>query len=216
MRSSCPVCRDIEIDDGKSGIRLLHPTASQLFDPRHSPPFCRSPTIEARLAMTAARAPAMRSTAHHFTLAFLTGASSPPELLSRFFSAHDPRIIEHGPPWAAERLPFVGREFRGRNGKGKSGETCDDYFDLLGENLALEVQDSELPAANGLAVDADVGVVLVRCRAWLAHAHTERRWEERFVMVLSEFDERGATFGLLEIWADNLSAWEAATERKSP
>ncbi|OJD40647.1 transcription elongation factor s-ii protein [Diplodia corticola] len=171
------------------------------------------------MADTTSRYDVLRSVAQKFSDAFVSGSLPPPELLAEYFVAKDARIIEHGPEWAQKRLPFVGTLFRGRRSSNTaidSSTTCDDYFDLLGAKLALHAHEKTLPAENAYVVDTNArhspdqgaGAVLVKCHAALSSVQTKRTWEEHFVFVLSGFDGDGK-IGQLEIWADNLNAWQA-------
>lgn len=58
------------------------------------------------------KADRMRVTAEAFCKAFVSGAA-PSETLNNYFTSN-PKILEHGPAWATERLPFLGVLFQGR------------------------------------------------------------------------------------------------------
>lgn len=164
----------------------------------------------------------LRSVAQEFCKAFIYGGTAPPQLLSQYFSA-SPQILEHGPEWITERLPFAGQQFEGRRSASSPGneKTCDDYFDLLGATLSLQPHENSLPEQDCYVVDsqtkyggaAQPGAVVVRAHARLGCAHNDSTWEEHFVFILSQFDEEGK-IGKLEIWADNLSAWVAVGPKK--
>ena len=55
------------------------------------------------------------------------------------------------------------------------------------------------------------GMVLVKAKAQLAGVKSGKGWEEDFVFLFSDFDGEGK-IGSMEIWADNLSAWEGVGE----
>lgn len=161
--------------------------------------------------MTAAtsRADLLRSTAESFCKAFVSGAS-PTEILDRYFTANA-SILEHGPSWAAERLPFLGRIFQGRRYDGyttKSRSTCDDYYDLLTSTLSFHPTEKTVPSRNQFLVDAEAkstsqngldGAVSVKLQAKFKSVKTGKEWEEEFVYVLSDFDQDGK-IGRQELW----------------
>jgi len=165
------------------------------------------------------RSTLLREKSRQFSEAFIHGTLPPDQLLSQFMTSA-PQIIEHGSQEAQKRLPFVGTLFTGRRSStSPSKSTCDDYFDLLGATLALHSHEKSLPEENGYVVDPEAvfpdvegkGVVLVKAHARLSSVGSGRSWEEHFVFLLSGFDGEGR-IGKLEIWADNLSAWEAVGE----
>lgn len=169
--------------------------------------------------------------ARAFCAAF--GSSKPPspqKILDEHFRPEEPssapalpwpRITEHGPEFARDRLPFLGRTFHGR-------DECLEYFRLLGEVLKLGGDGASFPAKDeGYAIDvhamsddflwgrqegregvgwANKGVVSVVGHAIFTSVKTDRSWEETFTYRLSGFDEDG-NVGHWEIWADPLSAW---------
>lgn len=172
-------------------------------------------------AATTARADLIRDTAESFCKAFVSGAS-PTETLDKYFTVN-PSITEHGPHWAAERLPFLGRTFRGRRRQisdtdhrsSKNSLTCDDYYDLLTSTLSFHPTEKTLPPRDQFMVDVDAespsghkGVVTVKLQAEFKSVKTGRGWNETFIYVLSDFDE-GGRIGSQELWADPLSAWVA-------
>ncbi|KAF2234530.1 hypothetical protein EV356DRAFT_532838 [Viridothelium virens] len=152
----------------------------------------------------------LRSQTNAFSRAF-TSNLTPSEILDRFFVADTPRITEHGPSWAASRLPFLGKTFEGR-------AACEEYFNILGEVLEFSPYKDTFPDANGFVVDPDAdpgegikgrkGVVHVKAKAKFLAKTTGIAWEEEFAYRLSAFDEEGR-FEHWEIWADPLSAWNA-------
>ena len=174
---------------------------------------------------TASHADLMRSTAESFCNAFISGAS-PKEMLDNYFTSN-PKIHEHGPSWATERLPFLGRTFQGRRrqishsaSSSSSGTTCDDYYDLLTATLSFHPTDKTLPSSDQFIVDAEAtspggetkGVVTIKLQAEFKSITTGKGWEEEFVYVLSDFDNDGK-IGSQELWADPLSAWVAVGEK---
>lgn len=171
----------------------------------------------------AARANKIRSTAVSFCDAFTSGVA-PTEMLDKYFTAN-PSIHEHGPSWAAERLPFLGNTFRGRRQQSSTGgphspggTTCDDYYDLLTATLSFHPTKNTVPPGNQFVVDAEAmspggekGAVTIKLQAEFKSIKTGKGWEEEFVYVLSDFDEDGK-IGRQELWADPLSAWVAVGE----
>ena len=159
---------------------------------------------------TLSKAERMRSTALDFCRSFGAGLSGP-ECLDKFFTPN-PKITEHGPHWANERLPFLARTFTGRrHGQPKeegSTTTCDDYYDLLTSTLALVPGTVTVPSKHDVAADPDHGIVTVPLQAKFKSVKTGKAWLEKFVYVLSDFDEDGK-IGYQQLWADPLSAWLA-------
>ncbi|KAK4691214.1 hypothetical protein P7C71_g5738, partial [Lecanoromycetidae sp. Uapishka_2] len=156
------------------------------------------------------KADRMRDTAEAFCKAFVSGLS-PSETLDKFFTSN-PKIFEHGPSWATERLPFLGVVFQGRrterNSDASEHATCDDYYDLLTSTLSFHPNDDTIPSKEKFMVDPVVGSVTIKLHAKFASVKTGKSWEEDFVYVLSEFDEN-LKIGSQELWADPLSAWMA-------
>lgn len=153
-----------------------------------------------------------------FTAAFLDLPNNPPDkILAEHFTHEDPRITEHGPSWADERLPFLGKTFSGKEG-------CMEYFRLLSETLEFIPSKDTFPPKEGFVVDDRAssgtghagegkgwdgrGVVSVVGRGKFRAVKTGKSWEEQFIYKLSDFDEHGK-IGHWEIWADPLSAWIA-------
>ena len=164
------------------------------------------------------RAAQIKSTSESFCKAFISGAAAPTEILDKYFTANA-KICEHGPSWAATRLPFLGKTFQGRrqqNSSNNNGSTCDDYYDLLSSTLSFHPTDRTLPSSDQFVVDSEAvgpggglkGVVTIKLHAEFKSVRTGKGWEEEFVYVLSEFDEDGK-IGCQELWADPLSAWVA-------
>jgi len=156
------------------------------------------------------KADLMRSIAYDFCSAFVRG-SPPLEILDKYFTANA-IIIEHGPAWAKTRLPFLATPFQGRrspqNSDKPTGDTCDDYYDLLTSTLRFFPLPNTLPTKEELMIDPERGTVTVKMHAFFASIETGVGWEEDFLYVLSQFDERGK-IGSQELWADPLSAWQA-------
>lgn len=152
----------------------------------------------------------LRSTAEGFCKAFIAKAP-PSDTLDKYFIAN-PKILEHGPEWANERLPFLGVTFEGRRPSSKahetSGRTCDDYYDLLTSLLSFHPAEDTLPPREEFMVDPVRKTVTIMLHARFASVRTGKSWEEDFVYVLSDFDE-DFKIGSQELWADPLSAWVA-------
>ena len=156
------------------------------------------------------KAEAIRDTAETFCKAFVAG-SPPSETLDKYFTSNA-KILEHGPIWATERLPFLGITFQGRSSQKFANaslkNTCDDYYDLLTSVLSFHPSDDTMPPKEELMVDPKRGTVTIKLHAKFASIRTGKSWEEDFVYVLSEFDE-DYKIGSQELWADPLSAWMA-------
>ena len=184
---------------------------------------CRLGRVLTTMTAATSRADLLRSTAESFCKAFVSGAS-PTEMLDIYFTSN-PSITEHGPLWAAERLPFLGKTFWGRRQQNSlsspapsSGSTCDDYYDLLTSTLSFHPTEKTLPSSDQFVVDAEVrsasgkkGAVTVKLQAEFRSIKTGKGWTEEFVYVLSDFDDEGK-IGCQELWADPLSAWVAVGE----
>ncbi|KAG8527070.1 uncharacterized protein KY384_008499 [Bacidia gigantensis] len=161
--------------------------------------------------MAEARGEQMRQTAYTFCQTFAAGVSGR-DCLDKFF-IQQPRIKEHGPFWATDRLPFLAHVFSGRRvGNDGDGKTCDDYYDLLMSVLAVEPDSLLIPPKESFAVDAELGIVTVKLHAKFRSIKTGKAWEEDFVYVLSDFDDDGKYIGFQQLWADPLSAWVAVGE----
>ncbi|EKG22277.1 hypothetical protein MPH_00344 [Macrophomina phaseolina MS6] len=109
------------------------------------------------------RATLLRSSAHAFCKA-LVSPPPPKDLLSQYFtsasSSAPPRIHEHGPHWAAKRLPFLGRTFEGT-------DECVKYFEVLSQTLRMKLDGSSFPGPEGFVVDleGDAGAAARRGKA---------------------------------------------------
>lgn len=159
------------------------------------------------------KAERLRSKAYEFCNAFVAG-ESPTRILDQYFTP-TARILEHGPVWAQERLPFLGQTFQGRGptlaGDRSVKHTCDQYYDLLSATLTFHPTKDTVPPKEDFLVDPEQGTVTVKLRARFASVQTGKSWEEEFVYILSEFDDDGK-IGSQELWADPLSAWMAVQE----
>ena len=156
------------------------------------------------------KAHSIRDTAEAFCKAFIAG-SSPAEILDNYFTTNA-KILEHGPAWAADRLPFLGTKFQGRRIQKFSNtslkNSCDDYYDLLTSVLSFHPEENMLPPKEEFMVDPKRGTVTIKLHAEFASIRTGKSWVEDFVYVLSEFDENHK-IGSQELWADPLSAYMA-------
>lgn len=158
------------------------------------------------MTAAASRADLLRSTAESFCKAFVSGIS-PTEILDDYFTLNA-SITEHGPSWATERLPFLGRTFQGRRQRDSAhsnGSTCDDYYNLLTSTLSFHPTAKTLPSSDQFLVDPEAagtngkGSVTVKMQAEFKSVRTGKGWEEEFVYVLSEFDGEGK-IGCQELW----------------
>lgn len=168
---------------------------------------------------TSSKGDVLRNNVQSFCEALFGGSTPPPRMLDTYFTC-DAKITEHGQTWVAERLPFVGKTFRGRRNtldEQASDDTCDKYFDLLGATLLFHPHEKTLPPPEGYVVDAGTdyrggkpgsGAVMVKANSRLSAIKSGMSWEEDFVFVFSDFGEDGK-IGSMEIWADNLSGWMA-------
>ncbi|KAK3953331.1 hypothetical protein QBC32DRAFT_339173 [Pseudoneurospora amorphoporcata] len=119
----------------------------------------------------------------------------PPEILTKHFTSKtdDIIVLEHGLPRLA---PFLGREYRGKDG-------FLEYFKTIGEQLSYK----GMRFSNYL-VDAEVRKVSVRGQAVFTNTKTGQSWDEVFTYVL-EFDE-AARVRKYEVWADSGAAYLAS------
>jgi len=132
--------------------------------------------------------------------------------LRTFFVPEGAKITEHGPRWARKKLPFLGQTFEDSGG-------CMQYFERLGKTLSMQLPEDAFPPDEELCVDADAkingseltGVVCVSGRGRFEHRGSGWGWDEKFMYRLSGFDEDGRVTHW-EIWADPLSAMEAANQ----
>jgi hypothetical protein len=143
-----------------------------------------------------------------FCTAFLNPANNSPErILDEHFTGNDPRIIEHGPIWAQNRLAYLARPFRGKN----EGLW---YFRLQSETVVFQPDAHTFAGSEGIVVDPEAlipggvgrGMAIVMGKAKYHAVKSGQSWEARFVWRLSGFDEEGK-IGLWEVWGDALSAW---------
>jgi hypothetical protein len=154
-------------------------------------------------AMASTKNDKLREVATGFCAAFLS-PPPPSELLEKYFTSNNPKITEHGPEWARERLPFLAKTFSGKDG-------CEEYFKLMGGTLEVSLDDDAFPDAKGFVVNADANAVTVVGKGRFTSRKTGNGWDEQFIHKFSEFDEHGK-IGHWEIWADPLSAWVAVGE----
>ena len=160
----------------------------------------------------------IRNMAHDFCQALIT--KPPNEILDKYMVS-EPKITEHGPEWARERLPFLGKTFEGRKG-------CDRYFELLSDTLKMDLNEKSFPSLAGCSADAEAeartgadelvseraGIVSLVGKGRFTSLKTGKSWEEKFIYRLSGFDGDGK-IGHWEIWADPLSAWVAVGDETS-
>lgn len=145
----------------------------------------------------------MRQNANQFLQSF--GNVSPEELLGRHFSAKEGEreIHEHGPAWAASKLPFLGRTFKGT-------EACVEYFSLLSSTLKMHPGTQPFPDLEEFVVDEKADCVTVKLPSVIFESvQTGKTWEEANMQVFSGWDKTGQRFRKWEVFADPLSAWMA-------
>ncbi|KAH9900515.1 hypothetical protein F4778DRAFT_791782 [Xylariomycetidae sp. FL2044] len=138
--------------------------------------------------------------AQSFCTAFAEKKLSPDEIITSYFSSSSPdqdeeeEILahEHGLPQLA---PFLGRDFRGRDG-------IREYFDTVA--ACLDYDDMRF---DEYVVDAAAAKVCVRGRARFTSRATGQGWDEVFTYALA-FDGAGKV-KRYEIWADSGAAWLA-------
>ena len=155
------------------------------------------------------RSERLRDTAEAFCKAFVAG-EHPTRILDKYFTK-DAKILEHGPSWAHERLPFLGQIFQGRSSpQAATADTCDRYYEILTSILSFHPDEHTVPRKKAFMVDVNLGTVTVKLHAKFSSVKTGKSWVEDFVYVLSEFDDDGK-IGSQELWADPLSAWMAVS-----
>ncbi|KAI1808767.1 hypothetical protein F4811DRAFT_183907 [Daldinia bambusicola] len=119
---------------------------------------------------------------------------SPDEILSHFStSSADISAYEHG---LEELAPFLGREFRGRDG-------VREYFDTISSCLSYE----DMRFAD-YVVDAAENRVAVRGAARFTWTATGESWDEVFAYALKFDDQHKVTS--YEVWADSGAAYLAS------
>ncbi|KAK6952801.1 hypothetical protein Daesc_005095 [Daldinia eschscholtzii] len=118
---------------------------------------------------------------------------SPDEILSHFSSSSDPLAYEHG---LKELTPFLGREFRGRDG-------VREYFSTISSCLSYE----DMRFAD-YVVDAVENRVAVRGTARFTWTATGESWDEVFAYALG-FDDQHKVVSY-EVWADSGAAYLAS------
>ena len=196
----------------RTNKRIYHEVNSNyFFSSKDSVPF-KMATPHAHNEVAKTRYTLLKDRTQAFCAAFLDLPNNPPEkILDAHFTEDNPRITEHGPQWANERLPFLGETFTGR-------VECLKYFESLAETLEFIPNEDTFPGREGIIVDdrASVGatgkgkggVVSVVGQARFKAIETGESWDEKFIYRLSEFHQDGK-IGHWEIWADPLSAWVA-------
>ncbi|KAK3990209.1 hypothetical protein QBC44DRAFT_325867 [Cladorrhinum sp. PSN332] len=118
----------------------------------------------------------------------------PDEILSHFTSTESNIVvIEHGLPRLA---PFLGREFRGKDGLQK-------YLHAISEFLTYKNM-----RFSNYVVDTEARKVSVRGEATFTWSSTGQSWEEVFTYVL-EFDGNDKV-EKYEVWADSGAAYLAS------
>ncbi|KAF2214036.1 hypothetical protein CERZMDRAFT_38463 [Cercospora zeae-maydis SCOH1-5] len=152
------------------------------------------------LPPTTDRASKLIATSHAFAKALETPLS-PEDLLSKFFTS-SPKITEHGPAWARNRLPFIAKTYFGP-------DEFVEYFKTLSEVLFMKPDPT--PAIEQFAVQVNAGLVIVQGAGGFKSVKTGKSWKETFIWKFSEFDQEGK-IGHWEIWADPLSAWNAVND----
>ena len=173
---------------------------------------CDMTTSNAHNEVAQTRYSLLKDRIQSFCSAFFDLSNNPPKkILDEHFTSDDPKITEHGPEWANERLPFLGKTFTSR-------EQCLKYFELLADTLEFIPNEHTFPGREGIIVDVDAGVdgsgndiagvVSVVGQAKFKAVKSGESWDEQFIYRLSGFDEDGK-IGHWEIWADPLSAWVA-------
>ncbi|OTA52636.1 hypothetical protein K449DRAFT_402443 [Hypoxylon sp. EC38] len=115
------------------------------------------------------------------------------EILSHFSSSDNIVAYEHGLP---ELAPFLGREFRGREG-------VQEYFETVSSCLSYE----NMRFADYI-VDAVENRVAVRGTAKFMWTANGESWDEVFAYALKFDDERKVVS--YEIWADSGAAYLAS------
>ncbi|OTB08330.1 hypothetical protein M426DRAFT_51981 [Hypoxylon sp. CI-4A] len=121
---------------------------------------------------------------------------APDEILAHFSGSPDVLAYEHG---LKELAPFLGREFRGRDG-------VQAYFEAIASCLSYEDM-----RFDDYAVDAAENRVAVRGTAAFTFAETGESWDEVFAYAL-QFDEMRKVL-TYEVWADTGAAYLASKGR---
>lgn len=122
-------------------------------------------------------------------------SQEPPDEIFSYFTSTESNIVvfEHGLPRLA---PFLGREFRGRDG-------LEQYFKTISECLTYE----DMRFSN-YVVDVETRKVSVRGEAKFTWSSTGQSWDEVFTYVL-EFDD-DSKVERYEVWADSGAAYLAS------
>ncbi|KAI1781527.1 hypothetical protein F4818DRAFT_399238 [Hypoxylon cercidicola] len=116
----------------------------------------------------------------------------PDEILSHFSASADTAAYEHG---LKELAPFLGREFRGRDG-------VREYFGIISSCLRYDAM-----RFADYVVDAAENRVAVRGTARFTWNSTGESWDEVFAYALRFDDERKVI--KYEVWADSGAAYLA-------
>lgn len=118
----------------------------------------------------------------------------PSQILEEHFTSqtNDIIVLEHG---LSRLAPFLGREFRGKDG-------FLDYMKTIADQLSFK----DMNFGNYI-VDAEVRKVSVTGRAVFTNNETKQSWDEVFTYVL-EFDEEDRV-KKYEVWADSGAAYLA-------
>ncbi|KAI0011861.1 hypothetical protein F4779DRAFT_160591 [Xylariaceae sp. FL0662B] len=119
--------------------------------------------------------------------------NAPADILCHFSASEDIVAYEHGLP---ELAPFLGREFKGRDG-------IKSYFETISSCLSYE----NMQFSNYI-VDEVENKVSVRGAATFTWTTTAESWAEVFTYVLA-FDEHYKVTRY-EIWADSGAAYLAS------
>jgi hypothetical protein len=167
-------------------------------------------------AVTKPRAELLREKSYSFCQALLS-PSPPIELIKAYFTEDNPKIVEYGPPWCREKLPFLHTTFEGASGK----DSCQTYFEVLSKILKMNLPRDAFPGPEGFIVDPDAiiegspkkGAVSVTGKGNFESVRTGKSYDETFMYRLSNFDDEGK-IGCWEIWSDSLSAWDAVGGEK--
>ncbi|KAI1761016.1 hypothetical protein GGR53DRAFT_507069 [Hypoxylon sp. FL1150] len=118
---------------------------------------------------------------------------SPDEIMSHFSTSPDILAYEHG---LKELAPFLGREFRGRDG-------VREYFQTISSCLSYD----NMQFAD-YVVDAAENRVAVRGTARFTWTSSGEGWDEVFAYALRFDEERKVT--RYEVWADSGAAYLAS------
>ena len=166
------------------------------------------------MALPGTRAHVIREKSHKFCQALIS-PPPPEELIATYFIQDKPKIIEYGPAWCRDRLPFLHTTFEGVSGE----KSCQTYFELLSQCLKMHLPKDAFPGPGAFIVDPlavvrhvqGAGAVCVTGKGTFEGVKTGKQYDETFMYRLSGFDKEGR-IGCWEIWSDSLSAWDAVGE----